>query len=91
MARIGAGLSRVPNLAANIFALPYNTIVTLTGNEDMAQRSPKMFEKEARWWDEKATQLSEGFEDGDQKAKILCPLRNGKTQARLLPTSLTKS
>ncbi|MBK9058103.1 MAG: hypothetical protein IPL82_09835 [Elusimicrobia bacterium] len=61
VARIGAGLSRVPNLAANIFALPYNTIVTLTGNEDMAQRSPKMFEKEARWWDEKATQLSEGF------------------------------
>lgn len=61
VARIGAGLSRVPNLAANVFALPYNTIVTLTGNEDMAQRSPKMFEKEARWWDEKATQLSEGF------------------------------
>lgn len=61
VARIGSGLSRVPNLAANIFALPYNTIVTLTGNEDMAQRSPKLFEKEARWWDEKATQLSEGF------------------------------
>lgn len=68
-ARLLAQAARVPNLAANIFALPYNAAVQVAGRGDLAQASPRLFEKEATWWDEKAAQLSEGNKRWGEKGE----------------------
>ncbi|MBK7546248.1 MAG: hypothetical protein IPI56_10990 [Elusimicrobia bacterium] len=69
VAKIGRGFSRLPNFGANLFALPYNVIVTLTGNEDRVYRNPKIFEKESKWWDEKYKQLNEGYQRWGSKGE----------------------
>ncbi len=68
-ARVMAQATRIPNLASNIFALPYNAAVQMAGRGDLAVKSPRSFEKEAKWWDEKANQLSEGVQRWGSKGE----------------------
>ena len=70
-ARIMSGLSKIPNLASNVFALPYNAILQATGDTENQVKSPKLFQKEAKWWDEKAQQLSEGYKRWGSKGEQL--------------------
>lgn len=70
-ARIYSGLARVPNLASNLFALPYNAVVEMSGRQDLAFKSPKSFEREAKWWDQKAQELSVGHERWGSKGETL--------------------
>lgn len=68
-ARVMAQATRIPNLASNIFALPYNAAVQMAGRGDLAVKSPRSFDKEAKWWDEKANQLSEGVQRWGSKGE----------------------
>jgi hypothetical protein len=68
-ARLMAQAARIPNLASNIFALPFNVVVDAVGRRDLAIKSPRSFEKEANWWDEKANQLSEGVQRWGRKGE----------------------
>lgn len=81
--RIYANLARVPNLASNIFALPYNAVVEMSGRPDLALKSPKLFEKEALWWDEKAQQLSYGHERWGSKGEDLVAVAKRKDPAEI--------
>lgn len=76
--QIVASTARIPNLVANIYAFPYNAIVESLGMKDRAVESPRLFEKEAKWWEEKSRQVSAGFNKFGSKGDTLVTVAKRK-------------
>jgi len=82
-ARVMAQAARIPNLAANLFSLPYNAAAQMAGRGDLAIKSPRSFEKEATWWDEKANQLSEGVQRWGSKGETFTDVLKRKKSGEI--------
>jgi len=82
-ARVMAQAARIPNLASNLFSLPYNAAAQMAGRGDLAIKSPRSFEKEAAWWDEKANQLSEGVQRWGSKGETLADVLKRKKSGEI--------